>query len=433
MPRSCLRALALLPFLAWPAAAASTTLEVAVAAGKHDRSGAPVVQVVTLPVVFADLKVVTLKDERDKPYAVAQLTGPALLEADVEAPQGEKREVRRVLHFIVPALKAGESVKLKAVLDSEKPESPPADVFSWHDNQGESIDLRFKDQPVLRYICKPFDDSTPEKRFETFKVFHELWDRDGKHMVTNGVEDPKSLYPHHRGIFYGFREVTYDGGKKTDIWHCPKAYQENEKVLESEAGAVLGRQRVRIAWHGEEKEIFAHEERELTVYNTPGGWLVEFASRLRPVEGTVHLDGDPQHAGFHFRASLDVADDKTKLQTIYIRPDGVGKPDETRNWDPKTKQGPVNLPWDAMSFLVGGKRCTVAYLDRPENPKEARFSERDYGRFGSYFVADATEKKPVDVDYRLWLQDGQMTVDEVAARSEDFVAPPEVAVRVGGK
>ena len=211
--------------------------------------------------------------------------------------------------------------------------------------------------------------------------------------------------------------MTYDDGKKTDIWHCPKASQQHEKFLDTEAGPVLGRQRVLIAWHGEKKEIFAHEERELTVYAVPGGRLVQFASRLIPVEGTVHLDGDPQHAGFHFRADQGVAEDKNKVQTIYIRPDGVGKPDETRNWDPRTKKGPVDLPWNAMSFVLNDKRYTAAYLDRPENPKEAHYSERDYGRFGSYFVADATKEKPVEVKYRLWLQDGQMTVAEVAAKS----------------
>ena len=428
MRRICCRALLLLPLLALPASAATTTLNVTVAAGKYDRSGTPVRQSLTLPSAFADLKVVTLKDENGKPFAVAQLTEPGLLD---EGPEPAKGEVRRELHFILPNLKAGDSVKLKAVLDSEKPETPAAEAFHWKDHPGESSDLFFNEQPVLRYVCKPFDDSTKEKRYETYKVFHRLWSPDGKELVTNGVEDPKALYPHHRGIFYGFREVTYDDGKKTDIWHCPKAYQENEKFLATEAGPVLGRQRVLIAWHGEEKEIFAHEERELTVYATPGGRLVEFASRLKPVKGVVHLDGDPQHAGFHFRAAMEVADKTNAVHTFYIRPDGVGKEDETRNWDPKTKEGPVNLPWDAMCFLLGGKRFTVAYLDRPENPKEARFSERDYGRFGSYFVADATEKKPVDVEYRLWLQSGPMTVEEVAAKSADFVARPEIEIRVG--
>src|SRR5581483_12011042 len=124
-------------------------------------------------------------------------------------------------------------------------------------------------------------------------------------------------------------------------------------------------------WHGQGKERFAVEERELTVYNVPGGRLVEFAARLRPTDGPVKLDGDPQHAGFHFRADNEVAT-KTNKETIFIRPDGVDKPGATRNW-PQDK-GHVNLPWNAMSFVLGGKRYTAAYLDRPDNPKEARYS-----------------------------------------------------------
>jgi len=427
MPRIRFRALLLLPLFAFPASAATTTLDVTVAAGKYDRTGTPVCHTLTLPAAFADAKIVALKDENGKPLAVGQLTGLGLLNDAAEAPKGE---VSRELHFILPSLKAGEALKLKAVISSEKPETR-ADIFNWHDEPGEYSELCLGDAPVLRYIDKPFDDSTPEKRFETYKVFHQLFDPDGKRLVTNGV-DAKQLYPHHRGIFYGFREVTYDDGKKTDIWHCPKAHQANEKILDTEAGPVLGRQRALIGWYGDAKDLFANEERELTVYDTHGGRLVEFASRLRPVKGVVHLDGDPQHAGFHFRAASEVAA-KTAKETFYVRPDGVGKPDETRNWDPKTKEGPVNLPWDAMSFVLGDQRYTVAYLDRPQNPKEARFSERDYGRFGSYFVADATEKKPVEVDYRLWLQDGPMTVGQVAAKSADFVTPPEVKVTVGDK
>jgi len=44
----------------------------------------------------------------------------------------------------------------------------------------------------------------------------------------------------------------------------------------------------------------------------------------------------------------------------------------------------------------------------PRNPKEARFSERDYGRFGSYFEYDLDEGKPLTVNYRLWLQERLM-------------------------
>jgi hypothetical protein len=80
-----------------------------------------------------------------------------------------------------------------------------------------------------------------------------------------------------------------------------------------------------------------------------------------------------------------------------------------------------NRPWLAMCFVLGGKRYTVLYIDHPENPKPARYSERDYGRFGSYFVADVTKERPLVVKYRVWVQEGEMTVDACAALQRSFV------------
>lgn len=279
---------------------------------------------------------------------------------------------------------------------------------------------------MLRYQYKALDESSKEAREHTFKVYHHLFDPEGTRLVTKG---PGGHYTHHRGLFYGFNKVSYGDNKKADVWHCTgDAHQSHEKILSSEAGPVLGRHRVLIAWHGPGKEVFAREERELTVYNTPGGRLIEFASKLVPTMVPVKLDGDPQHAGFHFRGDNEV-DAITSKQTYYLRPDGQGKPGETRNWDPKTRQGPVNLPWNAMSFVLGGRRYTVAYLDRPQNPKEARFSERDYGRFGSYFEYTLTADKPLLLDYRIWLQDGEMTGAAVNRLDRDLVEPPVVTVK----
>jgi hypothetical protein len=185
---------------------------------------------------------------------------------------------------------------------------------------------------------------------------------------------------------------------------------------------------VAIDWHGINKEVYAKEDRELAAYNVPGGTLIEFASRVRTVGGPIQLDGDPQHAGFHFRAAQEVAE-KNKGQTYYLRPDGKGKPGETRNWDPKSKMGPVNLPWNAMSFVVGGQRYTAVYLDNPANPKEARGSERDYGRFGSYFEYEIKPDRPLMVRYRVWLQAGEMKPEQPVALAADFVEPVEVEVK----
>ncbi len=405
------------------AAAETKTFEITVAAGAADRVNTPVC--VPLPGAPHKARSVTLLDAAGKSIP-AQITGPSLL----AGPKVGNQRLPPELHFILPQLKANQTTTFKATVSTDPASN--AEGFSWHEKPNEHIELRYGKQPVLRYICKPLDDSSPQAREQTYKVFHHLFDPAGERIVTNGPggQPPadKVLYPHHRGIFYGFNKVTYaDGNKSCDIWHCRDgSHQAHKRVLSSEAGPVLGRHCVEIAWHGANKELFALEERELTVYKAPGGHLVEFASRLRSLDGKVKLDGDPQHAGFQFRAENEVAA-KTKGQTYYLRPDGKGKPGETRNW-PAQKEH-VNLPWDAMSFVLGDQRYTAAYLDKPTNPKEARFSERDYGRFGSYFVAEFGPKSPLEVHYRLWLQRGEMQGAEVAALSDNFVKPAKVAVK----
>ena len=58
----------------------------------------------------------------------------------------------------------------------------------------------------------------------------------------------------------------------------------------------------------------------------------------------------------------------------------------------------------------------------------ARFSERDYGRFGSYFATDVPADKPLKLNYRIWVQEGEMTPEQVQRLSDDFVHPPKVTV-----
>jgi hypothetical protein len=399
-------------------AGAAETVALTVSAGKHDRINVPVCVLLEVPAAAADWKVARIEQPGDGKPLVGQLTRPGLL---AEARPAGKGRVRSELHFVLPSLKAGKTLSLRATLDEDLVALP---VFAWRDTPGQFSELALGDRPVLRYVYRPLDDSTPQKREETYKVFHHLYDPAGKRLVTKG---PGGQFTHHRGLFYGFRKVGYGAGAEVDTWHCTgDTHLGHEKFLAEESGPVLGRHRILVSWHGKGNEVFAREQREVTAYNVPGGTLIEWASRLETAGGPVTLDGDPQHAGFHFRADNEVAA-KTSKQTVYTRPDGTDQPGKTRNWpDVKTH---VNLPWDAMTFTLGDQKFTAAYLDRPDNPREARFSERDYGRFGSYFVTEVTDRKPLAIRYRVWLQEGPMTPAEVAARSADFVEPVEVAVK----
>lgn len=394
-------------------AATAAPLRVAVTAGDHAGQDVVVKTIVLLDKDQA--KQTDVQVTGGGQTLAAQLTAPSLL---AKVPAAGDR-VARELHFVVPKLEAKQEVTYE--VNFEKPAS--GETFAWKDTPDKYMDLAYGDKPVLRYMHERVDNSSKERRSETFKVYHHVYNQDGTRLLTKG---PGGLFPHHRGVYYGFNKISYDG-KTADTWHCNNGEsQTHEGEVSREAGRVLGRHTVKIDWHGKDDKVFAKELREITVYRTNAGTLLEFASRLESAAGPVKLDGDPQHAGFQFRASQDVPD-KTKAQTYYLRPDGKGEPGKFRNW-PGDKMH-ANLPWNALSIVLDGQRYTVCYLDRPENPKESRFSERDYGRFGSYFEAEIDKDKPLDLNYRLWIQPGEMTVETVDAKSKDFVSPPKVQVK----
>ncbi len=364
-----------------------------------------------------DLSEVTLSDSNGNQY-IGQLSSPSL-EFRPEAKKGDK-----MVTFVMPELKANTVVTLKASAKGLTPNR----TFQWHDDQSEVAELQYAGKPVMKYMYEAVDDSTPERRGETYKVYHHVFSPDGSELVTKG---PGGLFPHHRGLFYGFNRISYGDKQKADVWHCRNGEsQVHQKTLSTVAGPVFGSQLVMVAWNGQDGKPFAHELRELTAYRINGSTMIQFDSVLMSDVGPLKLDGDPQHAGFQFRASQAVPD-KTKSLTYYIRPDGKGEPGKFRNWSAKKDEKPinkqhVNLPWNALNFTIGDNNYTCCYLDHPQNPKESRYSERDYGRFGSYFEYELNDDQPLRLQYRIWLQNGEMEVDEIEALSRDFVAPVKV-------
>src|SRR5690348_16885671 len=114
----CTFALGLL-LLAAAAPAAERSFEITVAAGKHDRSNVPVCVPVDLPPELAHGSAV-VRDPAGK-MLPGQVTAPALL-ADPAT--------KHSLCFILPALKAGDSVTLRATVSTDK---VSGDVFSWEE------------------------------------------------------------------------------------------------------------------------------------------------------------------------------------------------------------------------------------------------------------------------------------------------------------
>ncbi len=303
-----------------------------------------------------------------------------------------------------------------------------ADEFSWKDTEGKHRDLFHGGKLVARYMYERIDISTPERRELTYKPFYHIFDRDSGIAITNGAG---GKFPHHSGIYYGFSKCSYTDSKGNihkgiDTWHCRKAHQIHDSFISQSADNDIAGLTTEIFWIGNDGEKIASEKRTQIFSFSGNDLTVSFRSSLTSNVPSLTLDGDPQHAGFQFRASNEVAAKYAK-ETYYIRPEtGKAPMGKTINWSAKSdSESTRNLPWKGMSFIVGGNRYTTAYLDHPDNPKPGRYSERDYGRFGSYFVKkDLKMNTSLVVNYRLVIRNGEMTPDEIAGMSSAFLKSP---------
>lgn len=297
--------------------------------------------------------------------------------------------------------------------------------YTWVDTPGKHLDLMDGLRPVVRYVYEAIDDSTPERREETYKPFCHVFERNKKDsFITKG---PGGKFTHHRGIFYGFSQITYTTSEnvvvdKVDTWHCRNTAQIHRFFSEQTADAKQASITSQIDWIGPDGKPFARESRTMAFTETNSDLAIDFKSILTPLVPKMKVDGDPQHAGLQFRASQSV-ETSAKQATYYIRPgSGKGIAGQTINWSPKTDNELTrDQAWKGLCFQFNDKAVSVAYLDHPKNPKPARYSERDYGRFGSYFTTEITPEEPLSIKYRLVIRAGEYTAEEIATLSETFL------------
>ena len=154
--------------------------------------------------------------------------------------------------------------------------STAAGQFQWHRTPAGHDELRNEGRPVLRYMATPYDDSTAERRDESYKVYHHVFSPDGTQLLTKG---PVGLYPHHRGLFFGFSKTGYNNGQICDTWHCQgNTHQSHAQVLHVLEGSERAGHELLINWHGNEGDVVAHERRELIASQRDGATIVDFRS-----------------------------------------------------------------------------------------------------------------------------------------------------------
>lgn len=292
---------------------------------------------------------------------------------------------------------------LLAVFASTGIPSAFAADFRWvnREEQGEA-DLVLGDgsQKILRYMYA-FDTSSPERKTQTFKVFHHVFGPGTDEFITNGAG---GQYPHHRGLYVGWMRTKFDG-QQFDFWHCKNgAHQRHAKFLELTGDDKHGRMTAEIHWNDPDGKPVIIETRTIDVTLTESatpvhGYQIDWQTKLESQRGEIELDGDRQHAGFQFRAASPVAEANSAQ---YLRPKDF--PQQPQAFEVDDKGDPprhINLGWLAMTYPLGEKRYTIEYFEDPSLPKPSLYSERPYGRFGAFFRAKITPDKPLEMRYRI--------------------------------
>jgi hypothetical protein len=253
----------------------------------------------------------------------------------------------------------------------------------------DAVDIHLAGKLVGRYQVA-HDVSSNKARQETYKPFLHLFDPEGKHLITKGAGGE---YTHHRGIFIGWMKMGFEG-QTLDRWHMiggEQVVQGSVRLLE---GKKMSSAESTVHWNDAEGKPFIIEERSFTFHTPPDPAyvLLDFQSTLTAPRGTVTLDGDPEHAGIHFRPS-DAVDRKA---TAYLFP----------GTDTNPRKSP-DLPWIAENFTLDGKSYSVVQFNHPQNPKGTKSSAyRDYGRIGMFPTATIPEGGSLVLRYRFLVSEG---------------------------
>lgn len=277
--------------------------------------------------------------------------------------------------------------------------------FTFADTAGKYLDVLLDGKIAARYMYA-HDTSTPATRLETYKPYLHVYDAEGAAPITKGAG---GNYTHHRGIFIGWNKIAYDA-KSYDLWHMKDADIVHQKFLEQKGGPDQATFTSQNFWIIQKDKTLIEEERIFTIHRgpAPARLTIDVVSKLKAVAGDVQLDGDPEHAGVHFRPANEIV----AKETVYEFP----KENADAHKD-------LDLSWIAESYTLSGKRYSVVEISHPDNPKKMKTSAyRDYGRFGFFFVAPIKSGETFTPKFRFIIADGEMPPVEAIQKSWDEFA-----------
>jgi len=268
-------------------------------------------------------------------------------------------------------------------------------ALEFQDTKGKHLDVVLDGKVLVRYMYE-YDPSDKESLHKTYKPYLHVFDAEGKEPITKG---PGGQFTHHRGIFIGWSKIKV-GDKSYDRWHMKGGSIVHQKFLGQAIKDGVATFTSQTHWMDEADQPFLTEERTISISEGRHGGrlMIDFQSKLTPLDEGVFLNGDPEHAGIQYRPANEVDRKKTR----YLFPNGVTK-----------VNGVKDLPWAAENYTLGEKQYSVVHLNARTNPKGTVHSAyRDYGRFGAYFKKEIPKGDSLTVNYGFLIKEGELPTAE---------------------
>ena len=226
--------------------------------------------------------------------------------------------------------------------------------FAFREINPASLELSESGKPVFVYnfggILAPGFPETMRRS----SYLHPVYAPDSTLMT----DDFNKNHPHHRGIFWAWEVVTYDG-KTDDVWTVHGYRQKFVRWKAREIAGPVARLAVENGWYAGERRFVKEDVEILTHATASDRRVLEFTLCFEAIDKPVVIMGTPVdnkgYGGFAFRTTPR---DGGAAKTVICTDAGISEKDGVM----------ARHPWAEIHGTFQGKRETVRIEDEASNP-----------------------------------------------------------------
>jgi hypothetical protein len=251
--------------------------------------------------------------------------------------------LHRVLVLATFSLAA--TVSTRAAADSK---------FAFREISLASLELTENGKPVFVYNFGPILANGARESMRRSCYLHPVYAPDGTLLTDDFNKD----HPHHRGVFWAWEVVSYDG-KTNDVWTVKGFRQKFVRWKGRETTGSDAKLSVENGWYdGDHK--FVKEDVDIVTHPTENDRRVlDFTLRFEAVDQPVTIVGTPdQHKGYGGFAFRSAPRDGGSAKTIIRTDEGVSEKDGVL----------ARHPWAEIVGRFEGKKECIRVEDDPSNP-----------------------------------------------------------------